>query len=159
MYSIYIFIILIILLAIYYIFNMFYNYKENISNKTEFHPENMVIIERPLENIKLIDTVFREKPYLFDKNKIDILKKKFQVFNSKEGLENISDIFYNKTNNIKIKNSNKNEDVLEHLYTEPIYDKNHTELYSEANKKIKFGLDAKLNNYYYDVDGCKKQIM
>ena len=154
MYSIYIF---IILLVIYYIFNLFY--KENISNKPEFRPENMVIIERPLENIKLIDRIFREKPYLFDKNKIDILKKKFQVFNNKEGLENISDIFYNKTKNIKIKNSDKNEDVLEHLYTEPIYNKNYTELYSEANKKIKFGLDAKLNNYYYDVDGCRKQIM
>ncbi len=155
MYYIY---ILIILLTVFFIVYYVYNYNKIISIKSDITPENLIIIERPIENIKLIDMIVDKKPYLFDKNVINVLKKKFQVFN-KNNFENISDIFYNKSkinNNIQ---SNNNNNILEHLYTEPIYDKNYKELYDEANKKIKFGLDNKLNNYYYTIDGCPKKII
>lgn len=82
-----------------------YNQQKIDDSEQTFNIEDIVIVERPDPNIKLIDKLIHEKPYLYDIKDTDIIKKKFQVFEHKNGqFKNISKNFYNDIKNNVILN-------------------------------------------------------
>jgi len=151
-----IFIILIIIICFIIIMS---NIKTNIiinnddNNDNYIDIDNIVIIERPQPNINLINKLLNEKPYLYPKNKMDIIKRKFQVYSNKNNkLTNISEKFYNKKNTKNNKTVN-DPTVLINLFSEPIYKNNISKLKSNSKITNKPFCNKKLYNYYYDING------
>jgi hypothetical protein len=155
--------IIIIFVIIYYLIKKYVNKNLNKNENKKINLDDLEIIKRPDNYQKLIEKLIDDKKYLFTDDEIEIMKNKFQFYETKNGTKNITDEilkkFYfnikddvikkeNFKNNITI-NENiftnvANNDILNGLNDENIIDCDDVEVLKNPNY---------LKNYYYDMYG------
>jgi hypothetical protein len=102
-----IFILLLIGVIIYVIYNLFYqkNLTETPQCKiNDYDIDDLVVIKRTPEYSKLIDNLIDEKSFIFTDEQLKVLKNPQQIFdvsNNKDNKQNISNISYTVYSNCK----------------------------------------------------------
>lgn len=151
--------IIIVCVTIYYLIKRYGNKKENI----KINLDDLEIIKRPDNYQNLINKLIDDKKYLFTDEEIEIMKNKFQFYETKDGTKNITDeilkkFYFNKKEDILNKENFKNNitiqeniftnvannDILNGLNNENTIDCDDVEVLKNPNY---------LKNYYYDMYG------
>jgi hypothetical protein len=142
--------IIIVCVTIYYLIKRYGNKKENI----KINLDDLEIIKRPDNYQNLINKLIDDKKYLFTDEEIEIMKNKFQFYETKDGTKNITDeilkkFYFNKKEDILNKENFKNnitiqENILNGLNNENTIDCDDVEVLKNPNY---------LKNYYYDMYG------
>ena len=151
--------IIIVCVTIYYLIKRYGNKKENI----KINLDDLEIIKRPDNYQNLINKLIDDKKYLFTDEEIEIMKNKFQFYETKDGTKNITDeilknFYFNKKEGILNKENFKNNitiqeniftnvannDILNGLNNENTIDCDDVEVLKNPNY---------LKNYYYDMYG------
>ena len=151
-----IFAVIGIIIAYIYKNKIFYEKNKNIKI------DDIEIIKRTPEYEKLIEKLINDKKQLFTKEEIDIMKNKFQYYNTEYGIYNITDEILNtfKNNDFNKNNDNQNDIYIEETINEnPAYN---SILYNIGNKHLSTCNDIEvlknkeyLKNYYYDMNANK----
>ena len=154
---------IIVAVVILIIYNNYAN-KDNFQNVYKIKLDNIEIIKRTPEYQNLINKLINEKKTSYTKEEIEVMKNKFQFYNTEYGIDNISDeilaTFKNYDENNNNVSNNENEIYLKETINEnPAYN---AILNTIGNK---YRTDCKdvevlknkeyLKNYYYDMNANK----
>lgn len=165
-------ILLLIIVLIYFYNNTYYPEKfenvENVENVQTIKIDKIEIIKRTPEYQVLIDKLINDKKQLFTKEEIEVMKNKFQFYNTEYGIDNISDEilktfknndFDNNVNNYIGNDIDNNIYIQETIYDNPAYNSILKNIGSDYNSSC---LDVEvlknndyLKNYYYDMNANK----
>ena len=155
-------IILILIAIIYLLYNHIQNKKQTQNKtKTTIDIDKLEIIKRTEAYQDLINKLINEKKTFFTPHEIEIMKNKFQFYNTENGINNITDdilkTYYNNNNNNNLQNIDNNISITGNIYTNPTFNDILNNIPHEKTCKNVKVLQNKnyLNNYYYDMYGNK----
>ena len=152
-------IFIIIIISIFFIYNN--NTKSekienfNITNNID----NLEIMERSPAYQNLIKKLLSNKKEIFTEEEMDIMKNKFQFYNTEDGIKNITSNVLKETKNDNPENLTNEISITGNIFTNPAFNdilngfQNTTELDCKDVKVLQRPLY--LNNYYYDMYGNK----
>lgn len=152
-------IFIIIIISIFFIYNN--NTKtEKIENfNTSNNIDNLEIIERSPAYQNLIKKLLSNKKEIFTEEEMDIMKNKFQFYDTEDGIKNITSDVLKETKNDNPENLTNEISITGNIFTNPAFNdilngfQNTTELDCKDVKVLQRPLY--LNNYYYDMYGNK----
>jgi len=152
-------IFIIIIISIFFIYNN--NTKtEKIENfNTSNNIDNLEIIERSPAYQNLIKKLLSNKKKIFTEEEMDIMKNKFQFYDTEDGIKNITSDVLKETKNDNPENLTNEISITGNIFTNPAFNdilngfQNTTELDCKDVKVLQRPLY--LNNYYYDMYGNK----
>jgi len=157
MLSVIIFIIIIISIFIIYNNNTKTEKIENF-NITD-NIDNLEIMERSPTYQNLIKKLLSDKKEIFTEEEIDILKNKFQFYDTEDGIKNITSNVLKETKNENSENLTNEISITGNIFANPAFNdilngfQNTKDLDCKDVKVLQRPLY--LNNYYYDMYGNK----
>ena len=155
------FLLIVIVITIYFVYS-YYTSTGNYKNIKKIKLDEIQIIKRTPEYQKLIDKLINKKKNSFTKEELDVMKNKFQFYNTEYGIDNISDEIlatfkdYEKNND----NNNNNDIYVEETVNEnPAYNSILNTIgdkYKSSCKDVEVLKNPEyLKNYYYDMNANK----
>ena len=152
-------IFIIIIISIFFIYNN--NTKsEKIENlNITDNIDNLEIMERSPAYQNLIKKILSNKKEIFTKEEMDIMKNKFQFYDTEDGIKNITSDVLKETKNNNPENLTNEISITDNIFTNPAFNdilngfQNTKDLDCKDVKVLQRPLY--LNNYYYDMYGNK----
>jgi hypothetical protein len=151
-------------IIIYFIYS-YYTSTEKYKNITKIKLDKIQIIKRTPEYQKLIDKLINKKKNSFTKEELDVMKNKFQFYNTEYGIDNISDEIlatfkdYENNNDNNNDNNNNNIYIEETINENPVYNSILNTIgdkYKSSCKDVEVLKNPEyLKNYYYDMNANK----
>ena len=150
-------IIFIIIISIFFIYNNKTKKIENF-NITD-NIDNLEIMKRSPTYQNLIKKLLSDKKEFFTEEELDIMKNKFQFYDTYNGIKNITSNILKETNNNNPENLTNEISITDNIFTNPAFNdilngfQNTKDLDCKDVKVLQRPLY--LNNYYYDMYGNK----
>lgn len=156
---------LLVIIFIIIFISIFFNYNNNTKTEkienfnTSNNIDNLEIIERSPAYQNLIKKLLSNKKEIFTEEEMDIMKNKFQFYDTEDGIKNITSDVLKETKNNNPENLTNEISITGNIFTNPAFNdilngfQNTTELDCKDVKVLQRPLY--LNNYYYDMYGNK----
>ena len=156
---------LLVIIFIIIFISIFFNYNNNtktdkIENfNTSNNIDNLEIIERSPAYQNLIKKLLSNKKEIFTEEEMNIMKNKFQFYDTEDGIKNITSNVLKETKNNNPENLTNEISITGNIFTNPAFNdilndfQNTKELDCKDVKVLQRPLY--LNNYYYDIYGNK----